>query len=97
VVEGEEFAFAVELMEGFGGLFEGLEVGQVVGVARDGDEGDGGAGLLELGGEGEAGLAGGEGEGDEGGRDVEVVEGAGHRVLAADGGEAERVLGVEGA
>ena len=35
VVEGEEFAFGVELMEGFGGLLEGVEIGEVVGVARD--------------------------------------------------------------
>ena len=97
VVEGEEFACGVELMEGLGGLFERLEVRQVVGVARDFDERDGGAGFLELGAEREAGFSGGEGEGNEGGRHVEFVEGTGHRVLAADGGEAQRVLGVEGA
>ena len=53
--------------------------------------------FLNSGTEREAGFSGSEGEGDEGRRDVEIVEGAGHRVLAADGGEAQRVLGVEGA
>ena len=96
VVEGKEFAFGVELMELFGGLFESFEIGELVGVARDLDERDGGAGFLELGAQREAGFSGCEGEGNEGGRDVEFVEGAGHRVLAADGGEAQRVLGVEG-
>jgi len=58
-------------------------------------EGDPRTGLLELGREGQAGLAGSQGEGHQRGRHIEVVEGAGHRVLAADGREAQGMLGVE--
>ena len=96
MVKGQKLVFAVELVEGFGGLLQGVEVGEVVGIAGNGDERDHGAGFFELGAECEAGFAGGEGEGDEGRWDVEFVEGAGHGVLAADGREAEFVLGVEG-
>ena len=96
MVEGEDFSFSVELIELCGDLFESLEVGQVVGIARNVYQRDGGTGLFELGGKREAGQARGQREGDQGGRHVEVVERSGHRILAADGGEAQRVLGVEG-
>ena len=86
VVEGEDFSGFVEVVEGLGGGFEGLEIGEA--VFEDGGfyEGYRRSGFLELWGKGEGGEAGRQGEGDEGGRNVEVVEGAGHGVLAADGG-----------
>ena len=95
-MEGEDFSGFVEVVEGFGGLFEGVEIGETVGEDRGFYDGYRRSGLLELGGKGEGCQAGGEGEGNEGGRDVEIVEGTGHGVLSADGGEAQLVLGSEG-
>ena len=96
VFEGEDFAGGDEFVELVG---EGDEFGverEAFVVGGGGDERELRARGFELGGEGLAGLAGSEGEGDEGGGDVEVLEGSGHGIFAADGGEAESLLGVEG-
>ena len=94
-MECENDSLRIELVELCRDLFERIEIGQEIGITRDIYQRDGRAGLFELGRQREAGQAGRKGESNERGRDVEFVEGTRHRVLAADGGEAQRVLGVE--
>jgi len=83
-------------VELIGDLFELGEVGELVFVSWDLDEGDRGVGFFELRRNDVARASGSEGEGDEGWWDVNLVEGSRHGVLATDGSETEFVLGFEG-
>ena len=91
-MEREDASFRIEFMQGGGDLSEFAEVRQLVGIAGNLDERDRRSRLFELGRKREAGLSWSEREGDERRRHIEFVEGAGHRVLAADGSQAEAVL-----
>ena len=91
-MEREDASFHIQLMQRGGDLPELGEVGELIGIAGNFHEGDRRSRLFEFRGNREAGFARCEREGNERRWHVEVVEGTGHRVLATDGGEAERVL-----
>ena len=79
-------------MKSLGDFHELREVGKLIGIAWDFDEGDERVSLFEFRRYDVFRMSGSQGEGDEGWGDVDLIEGARHGIFTSNGTEAKGIL-----